>query len=48
MCSCAPTRHGGTNQANEGQYSTVDDALTFSPRGGLATTLYNDGSNSAA
>ena len=32
----------------EAQYASVDDALTFMPTGGLALTLYNDGSNTAA
>ena len=33
---------------NEEQYATVDDALTFASQGGVATTLYADGSNSVA
>ena len=32
----------------EGQYNTVDDALTFLAEGGLALTLYADGSSTAA
>jgi hypothetical protein len=32
----------------ESTYDEVEDALTFNVRGGAATTLYNDGSNSLA
>ena len=32
----------------ESTYAEVEDALTFNVRGGAATTLYNDGSNTMA
>ena len=34
--------------AQGGQYDAVDDALTFKATGGVATTLYADGTNSIA
>ena len=40
----------GVDAANEEQYDTVNDALalSFAARGGIATTLYADGSLSLA